>query len=356
MSPAMSRGLGIDVGTRARIDRIELPKDCFSMLKSIAAGLFAMLLPALAQAEMTFEHFCEGNSFESCYTEARGQITTDTLARFEAHFADNPDGNQLYLSSPGGSLGAAVKMGQRIRNLGLETSVLDSCESACAYMFLGGSRRSLAPDTSLGFHRFNAPDGDIGSDKAQMFAAQIIVYLVSMGIDPRFFLIASGQGSTGMHYVTQEEAVVYELVSPYGYRPFTLDPYGRGVVAAAKRIEPTSPYDLVTQVTAFCRDDGPHLMFHAPEHGLTGSETAAFVMYAEDGDWRVPATEMTARVSPEGAYMDARLSREMREVLTNASSIQVLFEYPRAFGGYGAALRLSSEDHRMLAAAFNLCI
>jgi hypothetical protein len=54
------------------------------------------------------------------------------------------------LSGPGGALLPALAIGTEIKNRGFSTRVIDSCASACAYIWLAGRERILIGD--VGFH------------------------------------------------------------------------------------------------------------------------------------------------------------------------------------------------------------
>ena len=73
----------------------------------------------------------------------------------------------LYLKSPGGSLGGGIRLGQYLRKNNIKTVVEggETCASACALAFLGGTDRqgnrwmSTTTTSQLGFHAFRNADG-----------------------------------------------------------------------------------------------------------------------------------------------------------------------------------------------------
>ena len=341
------------------------------MFKVFAALFWA--LPTISHAEdMRFDFACIGNAVESCYIVAKGTIVRDTPQRFTAFLENEPwEGNKLLLESPGGSLGAGVKLGKLFRDQNLHTIVGDgttvlartdlpgpaTCESACAYAFVGGRTRSLEQGSQLGFHRFYITGSTIDGAAAQSLSGILISHLVSMGVDARVFSLASTMGEDEMYYVSPQEAETFDLVTPYGYENFFMEPYGNGVVAASKRKTQTGAYDLVEQMTAFCRKGEARLLFHAPQHGLKQATPEDLILTHDGKRTTVPAKNVKIRVTDDGAYLEARLSKAHAKAVTSATKLGTAFRFPRVVGGsYGAYFDLSDMDRKMLSAAFQLCL
>lgn len=60
----------------------------------------------------------------------------------------------LLLESPGGSLDEGIALGKAVRLKGLRTLTRDTCASACALVFLGGTERWLVGSGArIGFHQ-----------------------------------------------------------------------------------------------------------------------------------------------------------------------------------------------------------
>jgi hypothetical protein len=116
---------------------------------------------------MTFEAVsgpdaCQGRT---CIV-ASGPIDERTADDFDRFLKDHAEtkGGLLILDSEGGALLQSLQLGNEIRHAGLDTTVAafdqDSrslkggvCASACAYAFLGGVQRSLAPGARIGVHQ-----------------------------------------------------------------------------------------------------------------------------------------------------------------------------------------------------------
>lgn len=338
-------------------------------------SLFALFLLASSAQAMTFENHCMGNAIESCFIIAEGEITPDDVATFAAH--DFSDMVNIALNSPGGSLTAGLDLGRIIREKGLTTwigtkaSVLNGdypplggeCASACAYTFAGGIRRHLQTDNQLGFHRFFVQgeigiSGAQGIDAGQELATKVIAYLVEMGIDPRIFVVGFEKTAGEMLYLTPEQAIEYDLISATGYGPFFLEPYGAGVIAAAKRQEiERSPYDLIGQTTAYCRKGKAYLLFSSDV--MVPDRSVPFGIVVNERDpTQIDAAKVKPRLSKDkGGVIEVQIPSQTAAALTTAQTIGTWFEYSRAEGGdYGTYFTLSDMDRAMLAAAFKFCI
>lgn len=339
-----------------------------------AAFVIGMVWAAAGRAApMTFEFTCTGNAVEACFVYASGEIGADTDAQFAAFLEAEPiEGNQIVLNSQGGNLGAGVRLGRLIRAADLtaivgepkrradgggiypyEFPTAGTCASACAYAFLGGTTRVLREGSRLGFHRFYM-GAQGASASAQQVSGQLVSYLVEMGVDPRIFAKASSEGADSMYWVDGNEAEDYDLITPYGYGDFFMEPYGKGVVAAAKRKTPPGPYDAVYQVTAYCRDGAPKLLFTAT---FAPDRSAGFGLELDGAVRDVSAERVATRMAGNTGYLEVVLSQRDADALARATSVRTGFDYSRAEGGgYGTLLELSDMDRKMLEAAFRLCL
>jgi len=147
-------------------------------------ALGSSCLPALgAEPEeagapsMRFEWHMEGPA-QRCgmacrvWISAVGLITEDTARDFEVFAKDNNvQGATLVLDSPGGAVHAALQLGRAIRGFDMTTTVGKtivlpsddgvpraelspdtSCESMCAFLLLGGTRRYVPPEAHVLVH------------------------------------------------------------------------------------------------------------------------------------------------------------------------------------------------------------
>lgn len=103
--------------------------------------------------------------------------------------------SSVELSSGGGLVDEAIKIGLLLRKRELSTVVRDSCMSACTLVFIGGADRIIpAPYYDLGFHRATEKggtvwDGDYVYDKIRNYADKMIE-----GGDEIVKLVRSGTG------------------------------------------------------------------------------------------------------------------------------------------------------------------
>ncbi|HEY8124994.1 MAG TPA: hypothetical protein VIF88_06195 [Methylocystis sp.] len=147
------------------------------LIKTVLFALcVAALAPNLAHAEdMSFR--VVGVNSGGCGAQcpqviaAQGEIGAETPDAFVAFVRENARGGNLHgivlLDSPGGKVVASMELGQAIRKLGMavivarpasdqsRTMALVSgrCYSACVYALMGGRRRVIPAQSSVGVHR-----------------------------------------------------------------------------------------------------------------------------------------------------------------------------------------------------------
>ena len=291
------------------------------------------------------------------------------------------EGPNVFLNSPGGDLQEAIEIGRLIRKSGKRTNVgsIDGiemrtfdnkpdefpkngvCESACAYMFVGGEQRNLESG-KLGFHRFYSTGRGIDSDEAQIISGILVAYLVEMGVDARLFLAASKKGAQGMYYVSYEEALEYSVITPIGFEELFLEPYLSGVVAAARRLDATGPYDAVNQVTFFCKQSTAHVMLTANAGFLEGNEPMGIRLDTSEGLQNISSKFFSVRDVGNLSILTVQIPADLLTELNmfrkgNTKEFYLDVAYPRALGGvYGANLKMSDLDNSMVDSAFSLCI
>jgi hypothetical protein len=176
----------------------------------------ATVTDAAAPAPMRFEWHMEGPAEacgKACHTwiSAVGVITEDTAREFK-DFAEgnNVQGATLALDSEGGSVIASLALGRAIRRFDMTTTVGKtvvlpsddgrartrlspdaSCESMCAFLLLGGTRRYVPPQSRvlvhmiwLGNKRDRAQEASYTAEElglVQQDIGSIARYVVEMG-------------------------------------------------------------------------------------------------------------------------------------------------------------------------------
>ncbi len=189
---------------------------------------------------MTFELFQAQGCPQACplHIVAEGEITRDSVAAFLALWNHLKRGDAaVLLASGGGDLDGAMALGRAFHRLGVAVTVgrpattppasilAAECDSACVYAFAGGARRSLAPGSSLGVHRFymaRAPGRDrkpqdryTEADFARMQRAmsELAAYLAEMGVGPRLLAMAADVPPTTIRKLAADEVQALNLVS-----------------------------------------------------------------------------------------------------------------------------------------------
>ena len=155
------------------------------------------------------------------YILAEGVFVEDTAEKFKAFLAENgkADGTwniPLYIQSLGGSLGAAMEMGQMLREHGMSTVSFNWCASACTYMMMGGVNRVVAKDGVYAVHQFSY-DNSIDPQKLvysnadlqhfQDLVASLNDYAKALGVDPEVVSIASHTPPSTTTNLTREQLV-----------------------------------------------------------------------------------------------------------------------------------------------------
>ncbi|RWP76890.1 hypothetical protein [Mesorhizobium sp.] len=136
----------------------------------------------------------------------------ETLARSNASVA-------VTFQSPGGNIQKAMELGRLIRRLGLNTVQFRAveCASACSLAFLGGVLRYAEPG-AIGVHK-SSFSGDIpmstedAVSSVQQMTAEIITYMVEMGVDPALLQLSLQYDSDDIRYLSKSEMAKYKVVT-----------------------------------------------------------------------------------------------------------------------------------------------
>ncbi len=187
---------------------------------SCRAIMIGTLLPATvvsARAELTYntDQTADGTSIVVVAGEFEA---IDDLARFRETVRSHHV-RMVGFNSPGGNIAKAIELGRLIRAFGLDTVQIKraECASACALAFMGGVRR-MAEAGAIGVHKssFANPD-QIGSGDAvaavQDMTAEMIDYMMEMGVDPALLRLSLRYGSDDMRYLSQSEMALYRVVT-----------------------------------------------------------------------------------------------------------------------------------------------
>lgn len=154
-----------------------------------------------------------------------------TLARFDRI-------DEVWFSSPGGNVTAALEIGRLLRKSGLATRVPSGaiCASACAYAFIGGVFRAVDPKGRVGVHNSSVSDDDelmeelsrlirrhgaegarelvimVEKAAAEMAAAQGR-FLLEMSVSSDLMKPITSTDYREMHWLSRRELVRYNVVN-----------------------------------------------------------------------------------------------------------------------------------------------
>jgi len=361
-----------------------------SLSLSLSSVLFILAGTSHAVAQPMSFRQAYGHGIRNCFIVAEGEIVAETPDVFLHYTISNGRCGSVVLRSAGGNLMASVRLGRLFRAQEVETIVDSSCESGCAYAFLGGVSRSLERFRDgdnqydlgvaeaysegeidlrqlLGFHRFYSIGRTITSDEAQLLSGELIRYIVEMGVDARNFVNASRTGLAEMYYPTAQELFDYQIVSRAGYEDFFLEPYLSGVVAASRHIGLRyRARPVIQQLTNLCRRTRAELLLSLPDDArqapapLSATESEVIVYMAERSvldqmdQWRRLTGEV--RRSRSMDIVSVPLSRSDYDFVSEADYISIWIDVPHAFGYPSYERRLTNMDRAMIRSSFGHCI
>ncbi|TPM30035.1 hypothetical protein [Mesorhizobium sp. B2-3-4] len=189
---------------------------------------------------MTFHDAYNGGNCSTCeWILAEGTIVNGSSGAFleylqkRFHTPEKSRPLTVYFNSNGGDVIEALKIGRLIREWGLDTSIGKTtgeisndivrsdnptagvCASSCAYAILGGNKRYLSNTGKLGVHQHYSPKSvekpleltatAVDRSMDQIFTAIILDYVVSMGIDPEYAVLAQSTPPVEVHWLSEDE-------------------------------------------------------------------------------------------------------------------------------------------------------
>jgi hypothetical protein len=130
-----------------------------------------------------------------------GLIGPDDAETFQAKANLFPGKAMAILNSPGGNLLAGLAIGEFIRLRGWSTYVSGECDSACAFIWLGGAQRLMTPDAKIGFHAasMNGQETGLGN-------AVLVAYLNRIGLSHEAVKYVTQTAPDDITYLTPVEA------------------------------------------------------------------------------------------------------------------------------------------------------
>lgn len=357
----------------------------FFVLYLVVSGL-----PAFAK-DMTFDIIYRNHTN---IVVADGEITSTTPNAFQVFLDTEPfDGFSFLidLNSPGGNLLGGIELGRMIREQRLTTRVAayeqrapgvdywdpreqpGICMSACALAFLGGEDRELNQNSVLGFHQFSSAGNSAGQvadlyeteTATQIIAGIVHDYIETMGISPTLFSRMSMTVPEEMYIPTEMELETFNIIPPDVFRNFTMEPYADGVIAYSTFLGNVEGRNIVSQITAYCKNGHPYLLLSQPTNhraldqrwlDLATEMLGGFSLWIPPGEIRLdyPASNIELLTGSE-QVAEIRLDAQGREMLMQGAKGSV--QLPGALGtGMYFEIKPTQEDRKIIDGAFRLCI
>ncbi len=113
----------------------------------------------------------------------------------------------LLITSPGGSLYEARRLGRYLRQNGLRVGVKGTCTSACVDVLAGGIERYVTRSAKLGIHQSRVPKALSSHEGGQLSVVAAAMYLREMGIDDVVALAAASVPNDSMYWISTAEAL-----------------------------------------------------------------------------------------------------------------------------------------------------
>ncbi len=211
------------------------------------AGLLAMVGACLGQPAMagiSYDRIDAGNG-RILILQGTFEFQDDpaSLAAEVASFQPT----LISFNSGGGNVMAAMRFGRAIRQMALSTLQIRSanCASACTLTFMGGIQRFAEPG-AIGVHQasFSSEtgiDGHLAVAAVQSLTADIMTYMIEMGVDPQLMQLSLATESSDMRYLTAGEMRRYRVTTEGEADIATVQPITPSAPTSAARKIPTQP-------------------------------------------------------------------------------------------------------------------
>jgi hypothetical protein len=147
-------------------------------------------LAALTQFSSALVRFEQSGAPRAVWLRVNGDIDDGFAQRVIRELRRNRAVG-LVISSPGGGVAEARKLGRYLRANGLRTAVDGVCVSACIDVLAGGSERYATPAAKLGTHQSKVPGRYSSHAGGQFYVADSYRYLREMGVDAEVAIAAA---------------------------------------------------------------------------------------------------------------------------------------------------------------------
>lgn len=192
-----------------------------NMIGAVAMAVGAMTMSP-AMADLQFDRIQLDNGDVGVLVAGQFEMTDDLSGFEELVKRDRPV--VVSFASPGGSIYKALELGRLIRKYGIQTYQPNDvvCASACAFAFMGGAGRHSDP-FALGIHRSAVMPGyyaDVNDAVAaiQQTTAEIMRYLMEMGVDTGVLELSLSTANGEMHFLSPGEMATFNVTYDVGHR------------------------------------------------------------------------------------------------------------------------------------------
>jgi hypothetical protein len=190
------------------------------MIIRVLVVLLTVIFPTVAKAELSYSSG-EGDDGLRFVIVAGTFALSDDLTDFEK-VVRSFGPKVIGFDSEGGNIFKAMELGRVIRRHGLATIQLRQleCASACALAFMGGRARYAEPG-SIGVHKSSfSPTSPFNKEEAvsavQDVTADIIGYMVEMGVSPALLQLAFKTEANDIRYLSGQEMADYGVTLSEG--------------------------------------------------------------------------------------------------------------------------------------------
>ena len=187
-------------------------------LVKLAAGLIAAaFISSTASAGNVVLHDCEATQGGmACHISLFGPIEVGDADKFIKVIEDNKIVKAaVWLNSPGGALFDGLRIGRKVKEMNFNTFVPNDsvCMSACATIWLAGSRRLYEPKAAIGFHaagvRTNAKSKNLTTSTG--FTAIVGAYLAELGLSDKAIFYLTNTPTNKIFWLNEQKAADLEI-------------------------------------------------------------------------------------------------------------------------------------------------
>ncbi|MBD3756415.1 MAG: hypothetical protein IE937_12495, partial [Gammaproteobacteria bacterium] len=183
------------------------------MIVRLLMMVLVTIFPSVAKAELSYNSGEGDDGLRFVIVEGTF-APRDDLSDFEKVIRSFSP-KVIGFDSEGGNIFKAMELGRIIRRHGLATIQIRQleCASACALAFMGGRSRYAEPG-SIGVHKSSfSPTSPFNKEEAvaavQDVTADIIGYMVEMGVNPAILQLAFKTEANDIRYLSGQEMADY---------------------------------------------------------------------------------------------------------------------------------------------------